>query len=407
MQKKYQIGSSWTDKDKMFLHQQGEFLISPVMVEADPTLNLRNHVQIPLRTIVTVPATVLEPEQLASCNSSVYEFCAGTPEGELPIGLNVQGMIHLRGDSTPEVVPVTLINSTHQNIWLTKGTPLGTLQKVSDFGETTIADLIAPVANESDQLPTAPAESRTISSPTNADQHTKIEIPSVQVSDETKTKLQALCDEFKGIFSLHSGDIGHIKLITMDIDMRDYPPIAQWPYNLPLKHLQWVKEELETLEKAGVIARSVSPWVSPIVIVPKHLQPGEPPQWRLCVDYRVQKKGDIRRTSLQHHLIKSRHLNWPCLGVWESGVTVSHNCRIAQKPFQQQGNDHPQPAEFTTPHHHNFRVFLTLTLGIRFVQPAFGCSNILAIAEGIPGSCRRVASSEKLGLFMNWKQMFV
>ena len=86
------------------------------MVEADPTLNLRNCVQIPPRTIVTVPATVSEPEQLASCDSSVYEFCAGTPEGELPIGLNVQGMIHLRGDSTPEVVPVTLINSTHQNI---------------------------------------------------------------------------------------------------------------------------------------------------------------------------------------------------------------------------------------------------------------------------------------------------
>ena len=34
-----------------------------------------------------------------------------------------------------------------------------------------------------------------------------------------------------------------------------------------LKHVQWVQEEIEVLEKAGVIAKSVSPWASPIVIV--------------------------------------------------------------------------------------------------------------------------------------------
>ena len=31
--------------------------------------------------------------------------------------------------------------------------------------------------------------------------------------------------------------------------------------------------------------RSVSPWVSPIVVVPKRTVPGEPPKRRLCVDY--------------------------------------------------------------------------------------------------------------------------
>ena len=42
------------------------------------------------------------------------------------------------------------------------------------------------------------------------------------------------------------------------------------------------------MEKAGVITRSVSPWASPIVIVPKKAEkPGEPPRRRLCVDYRA------------------------------------------------------------------------------------------------------------------------
>ena len=41
------------------------------------------------------------------------------------------------------------------------------------------------------------------------------------------------------------------------------------------------------LEKAGVIVRSVSPWASPIVIVPKKTAPGEPPRHHMCVDYQI------------------------------------------------------------------------------------------------------------------------
>ena len=46
-------------------------------------------------------------------------------------------------------------------------------------------------------------------------------------------------------------------------------------------------KEFKTLEKAGVIVRSISPWASPIVVVLKKTEPGEPPRRRLCVDCRV------------------------------------------------------------------------------------------------------------------------
>ena len=36
-----------------------------------------------------------------------------------------------------------------------------------------------------------------------------------------------------------------------------------------------------------MIVRSVSPWASSIVVVPKRTAPGEPPKRRLCVDYRA------------------------------------------------------------------------------------------------------------------------
>ena len=72
----------------------------------------------------------------------------------------------------------------------------------------------------------------------------------------------------------------------MEIDTAHSPPVTQKSYTLPLKYAKWVQKELEILEKAGVIVRSVSPWASPIVVVPKRTAPGEPPRRRLCVDYR-------------------------------------------------------------------------------------------------------------------------
>ena len=72
-------------------------------------------------------------------------------------------------------------------------------------------------------------------------------------------------------------------LVEMDIDTGNHPPIASKPYTLPLKHYNWVQREIETLERAGIIERSISPWASLVVIVPKKSAPGEPP--RMCVDF--------------------------------------------------------------------------------------------------------------------------
>ena len=105
--------------------------------------------------------------------------------------------------------------------------------------------------------------------------------------DKYEKEFEKLCEEYEDIFSKDSSDIGKTPLITMEIKTGDSPLVCQRPYNLPLKHIDWVQKELDTLEKAGVITRSVSPWASSIVIVPKRAALGEPPKKRLCVDYRV------------------------------------------------------------------------------------------------------------------------
>ena len=112
----------------------------------------------------------------------------------------------------------------------------------------------------------------------------------MQDADITKAQQYAfkdLCTEFKDIFSTDSCDIGKTPLLEVEIDTGDSLPITQKPYTLPLKHTTWVQRELEILEKTGVIVRSVLPWTSPIVVVPKRTAPGEPPKQRLCIDYRA------------------------------------------------------------------------------------------------------------------------
>ena len=106
-------------------------------------------------------------------------------------------------------------------------------------------------------------------------------------SQETQQVLNQLCEEYEDIFLLSEDDIDHNILLNMDIDTWDHPPFTQSLYALPLKHSLWVCEELEILEKAGIISRSVSPWSSPIVIVPKIMQPGEISQECLCIDYHM------------------------------------------------------------------------------------------------------------------------
>ena len=71
----------------------------------------------------------------------------------------------------------------------------------------------------------------------------------------------------------------------MDIDTGDSPPVYQKTIYPPPKIL-FLGSEIKNLEQAGVIKKSISPWASPIVVVPKKSAPGEPPRYRMCIDFR-------------------------------------------------------------------------------------------------------------------------
>ena len=76
---------------------------------------------------------------------------------------------------------------------------------------------------------------------------------------------------FENIMSLSSNDIVYIKLIEMDIGTNpNLLPITSQPYTFPLKHQEWIRKELEDLEKVEINQRCLSLYTSPVVVVSKN-----------------------------------------------------------------------------------------------------------------------------------------
>ena len=136
------------------------------------------------------------------------------------------------------------------------------------------------------KMPIIPLDNAFITSPADVPGPRKVDLQDADITPGTRSAFDVLCEKYPKVFSKGNEDIGWTQLVTMDINMRDSPPVSSRPYTLALKHHRWVQEEIETLERAGVITKSMSPWASPIVVVPKKSQPGEPPKKRLCIDFR-------------------------------------------------------------------------------------------------------------------------
>ena len=142
------------------------------------------------------------------------------------------------------------------------------------------------VPQRHETLPEIPPDTAFLCSPADVPGPCKVQLQDKDITTNIRQKFKELCEEYGEAFSKTNEDIGRTKLVKMDIDTGDSPPVSSRPYTLPLKHYEWVQREIEFLEHAGVNTKSMSKWASPIVIVPKRSAPGEPLKRRLCVDFR-------------------------------------------------------------------------------------------------------------------------
>ena len=286
-----QLGITWGPEGTLQLRDEQDPSVQTAEEMTNPTVKLAAKTVIPPRSLVLVTvSTTLPPCKDKTCfdfiptqrnfhlgpNCIVYPLDYASIKGGLQKGLQI------------------LINLGQQDVKLQQGIVLGHYQKApSEEIMITQEDIFGVNVGK----PWAPGEVEEevlkgngkdfITSPTDIDPWEPIKLRDAEVAPEHRKAFEDLCSEFETIFSKDSADLGKTPLLKMDIPTGDNPPITQRPYTLALKHVQWVQEEIEILEKAGIIAKSVSPWASPIVIVPKKTAPGEPPRRRMCVDYRM------------------------------------------------------------------------------------------------------------------------
>ena len=288
--RKHNIFAGWTAEGKFKLISQQEFLVESLEVLMDgPMIYNKQGITVPGRKLAVIKVSIQMDETMDGQMFEVKPNFLLTNEHP---NLVIMPMLHQTTGEKQKYIPLALLNlAEDEAIYLRKGEILGHLEPCP----ITIEEIVKEDwsnSEESDgekESSELPLEKKFITSPAevNTCTHRRVNLQDAQVSAKYREQFRQLCKEFEDIFSKDSTDIGKTSLTTMDIDTGDSPPVCQKPYNLPLKHRERVQKELETLERAGVIVRSISPWASPIVIVPKKTEPGEPPRRRLCVDYRV------------------------------------------------------------------------------------------------------------------------
>ena len=315
--RKNRIGTTWTEEGQFALQKGEDILVESIEVffeDTYPKLRAATCMDIPGRSIMVITAKAdfqIEDRGKIFEVKPTEEFLIKHPNIiTLPI-------IHKTDTETRISVPYLLINLSISKEHLVRGEEIAVMEELmisseqiqkenkegskeqlkSDLkvrkGEIYFEEELNNIDEEilmgidPKELDEAEVEKKFITSPADIETQRKVKLKDAYVSEIDKARFKGLCKEFEDVFSVDSEGIGHTPLVTMDIETGDNPPICQKPYSLPLKHVEWVQRELEILEKSGVIQRTMSPWASPIVIVPKKTEPGEPPRRRMCVDYRM------------------------------------------------------------------------------------------------------------------------
>ena len=228
---------------------------------------MAHSVTIPGRTLaIACIYNNLDPHQ----SGSLYEIEPNDAIINKYPNMCVIPMIHNVDVHSMEHLPLVVINFATDDISLLKGEIMGFMQiqplEISEImtetstepSSITCEDNVNEVFKEQEgEVEKENKEKKFITPPADIEVHRKVELHDANISDEQRQAFKDLCMEFNDIFSTDSGDIGKTPLLEVEIDTGDSLPITQKPYTLPLKHTEWVQRELEILEKAGVIVRSV------------------------------------------------------------------------------------------------------------------------------------------------------
>ena len=287
---KFKIGTSWSGAGNFQITTPSQVTIEAIQViKEKPVLRTSTKITIPARTLGMIVAEVKVQEKHSK---KYYEVEQNLRMMEEHPNLAMIPLYHFVDGEGVKQVLVCLVNLDNKQIILGKDKIVGVLKR-RRTKKVWKADEVVKILVEEVDIPGGPedydlvienhqndkeedkVEGKCIVSPADIQTKKKPELKDADIGDEWREAFNQMTSRYETIFSKDSADIGKTPLVQMEIDTGDHPPISQRPYTLALKHVEWVRQKLETLEKAKIITRSISPWASPIVIVPKKSAPEE------------------------------------------------------------------------------------------------------------------------------------
>lgn len=127
------------------------------------------------------------------------------------------------------------------------------------------------------QSPTVPATQ----SPADTPVISTMPIMNPELSEQQRAEVEQLIQQYPDIWA-NGNATGRTNLVTHRIDTSAAAPIYQRPHRLSPHEAQILREEVQSMKRAGTIVESKSSWASPPVMVPK-----KDGSVRVCIDYRA------------------------------------------------------------------------------------------------------------------------
>ena len=277
--------TSFSTLGRHFISLNGEMIVQSVSsITTQPIIKCKSRTCLKacVVTIIAVQTPPnLDPHKLYECGEKLP-----LPEGVIALELQ-----HKFDHKMPLELKIPLLTTNKRDACITKNTAIMTLQATNKVQDIFCLewrkwdDTQEPVVPEASHLEETKQSHKSLLPPVpeaslqiEADKkdHQRVKMLEAYVPEEAKEKLSMLLKgKYNDIVSKSATDIGRTKLIELDIPTEG-PCVSCWPYSIPLKYRDFMDEEIQQLEDAGIISRSKSNWASPILVVPKKLTPQNP-----------------------------------------------------------------------------------------------------------------------------------
>ena len=288
-QHNYKIGCSWSREGKHFLNIKNKFLALSIGSQVQKQIAVtKGQCTIPGRSITWI--CIRTPRNIKA--NMLLEITSGR---QLPKGLIPLDILHNVHHKQLQEMLIPILNISTYVVKLPKNTLLGSITEVDESSTVySICSLHQHNGQACDEneysKPLLPAFPDCSSFTTHAHDNSKSPIQLQHADVPTKMQQQLhsmLTSKFSNIISKSPADFRHTNLAEMDLPTIG-PPVSSKPYTIPLKYQSFVDEEIQLLEDAGCISKSLGDWASSICIIKKNPNPSQlhKIQLYMCISYR-------------------------------------------------------------------------------------------------------------------------